>query len=130
MFAPSSEEHQIPRGRQYDFLIESASTRTKLFVEIDNFYKSFEPEYHKSLLSEGKVKRRRSTTLSMSEIMTIVVFFHMYKFRTFNDYYIRYVQKSLKSAFPALVSYQRFVELMPRVRFYFSHLCSKDDWDR
>jgi hypothetical protein len=84
-------------------------------VEIDDFYKSFESEYHKSLLSEGKVKRRRSTTLSMSEIMTIVVFFHMSRFRTFKDYYTRYVQQSLKSAFPALVSYQRFVELMPRV---------------
>jgi len=88
---------------------------TKIFVEIDDFYKKFEPEFKKILISEKKLKRNRKTSLSESEMMTIVVFFHMSKFRTFKDYYINYVQKNLKSAFPNLVSYNRFIELMPRL---------------
>ena len=88
---------------------------TQLFVDIDDFYKAFEKEYRRRLIREGSVKRNRATKLSMSEIMTIVVFFQISKFRTFKDYYIRYVQKELKKDFPDLVSYSRFVELMPRV---------------
>jgi hypothetical protein len=87
---------------------------TQLFVDIDDFCKAFEAEHNKRLLSEGKMKRRRQGSLSLSEVMTIAVFFHLSKYRTFKDYYLQYVQKQLKSAFPGLVSYQRFVELMPR----------------
>src|SRR5215510_14328636 len=44
--------------------------------------------------------------------MTITVSFHQSGYRTFKDYYLRYVTPYLRWAFPQLVSYTRFVELM------------------
>ncbi len=51
----------------------------------------------------------------MSEVMTIVVCFHSSGYRTFKWYYIHHVQKNLRAEFPNLLSYSRFVELMPTV---------------
>lgn len=44
--------------------------------------------------------------------MTIVVNFHQSGYRTFKDYYRRYVQRHLRWAFPQIVRYTRFVEVM------------------
>ncbi|RDC65602.1 hypothetical protein AHMF7616_04232 [Adhaeribacter pallidiroseus] len=44
--------------------------------------------------------------------MTIVIMFHLSRYRTFKDYYHRQVLRSYRSYFPHLVSYNRFVELM------------------
>lgn len=86
------------------------SQLTSIFCDIDDFCKSFEPLLNKHLLCRG----RRQPRLSLSEIMTIIVHFHRSRYRTFKDYYTRYVMRHLKGHFPALVSYNRFVELMPR----------------
>ena len=45
--------------------------------------------------------------------MTIVVLFHASSYRNFKAYYTEHVMKRYAWAFPRLVSYQRFVELMP-----------------
>ena len=47
--------------------------------------------------------------------MTILILFHQSHYRTFKAYDPDYVQRHVRSEFPALVSYQRFVELMPTV---------------
>ena len=46
--------------------------------------------------------------------MTILVSFHRSHYRTFKHYYTEYVAPHLRPYFPTLVSYTRFVELMPR----------------
>jgi transposase len=51
--------------------------------------------------------------LILSEIMTIIVWFQQSSYRTFKDYYLKEVCQHLRSEFPNLVSYNRFVELMP-----------------
>lgn len=45
--------------------------------------------------------------------MTILIYFHMSRYRDFKTYYTQYVQRHLRREFPKLVSYTRFVELMP-----------------
>jgi hypothetical protein len=50
-----------------------------------------------------------------SEMMTILILFQQSHYRTFKAYYTEYVQRHLCSEFPTQVSYQRFVELMPRL---------------
>ena len=60
------------------------------------------------------VRRQRATRLTMSEVMSIVIWFHMKRYRDFKTYYQEYVQVSLKDEFPQLLSYGRFVELMSR----------------
>ena len=47
--------------------------------------------------------------------MTITIYFHQLSYRTFKDYYTKYVCQYLTSHFPNLVSYNRMVELMPNV---------------
>ena len=86
-----------------------------LFYEIDNFCKAFVRFWQRFLLKQGLAKRIKPGSLCLSEIMTIVVHFHMSgcRFRTFKDYYIKHVCQNLRKEFPGLVSYNRFVELMP-----------------
>jgi Transposase DDE domain len=85
-----------------------------MFCEIDDFCKWFEPLYTQRLLQSGQCQRTRQTALALSEILTIIVYFHCSHYRDFKHYYTEYVATHLRSYFPALVSYSRFVELMPR----------------
>jgi hypothetical protein len=55
----------------------------------------------------------RKPGLAVSEVMTIIIYFHMSRYRDFKTYYTQYVMKHLRSEFPHLVSYTRFVELIP-----------------
>ena len=85
-----------------------------MFCDIDDFCKWFEPLYMSRLLQDGQRHRVRQSQLALSEIMTIIVFFHSSHYRDFKHYYTEYVEEHLRPYFPALVSYSRFVELMPR----------------
>jgi hypothetical protein len=74
------------------------------------------------LLEDGMKQRRRTGQLCKSEIMTILIYFHTYgelryqmRYRDFKTYYTQFVQVYLRAEFPTLVSYNRFVELMPSV---------------
>jgi DDE family transposase len=83
-----------------------------LFCNIDDFCLQFEPRWQQHLISDGNRQRWPETRMCLSEVMTIVVSFHQSGYRTFKDYYLRYVQPHLRWAFPQQVSYSRFVELM------------------
>jgi hypothetical protein len=85
-----------------------------MFCDIDDFCKWFEPLYMQRLLQDGQRHRVRQGHLTLSEIMTIIVFFHSSHYRDFKHYYTEYVEGHLRPYFPALVSYSRFVELLPR----------------
>jgi hypothetical protein len=74
----------------------------------------YEPMWHETLLTNGQ-QRARECQMSMSEMMTIVVHFHQKCYRDFKTYYTNYVMTDLQSEFPDLLSYNRFVQLMPRI---------------
>src|ERR1043165_2871239 len=84
-----------------------------LFADLDDFCQSFEPAYRTKQLESGTARRQRQTTLILSEVMAIIVWFQQSGYRTFKDYYRREVCQHLRDEFPDLVSYTRFVELMP-----------------
>jgi hypothetical protein len=90
----------------------STNKITEIFCSIDDFCIVFEPALQKRLLSTGKKTRNRAFTMSVSEVVTITVLFHLSGIRTFKHFYLFYVQKHLKKEFPNTVSYNRFVELM------------------
>ena len=87
----------------------------ELFCHVDDFWLQFGPQWERELLVTGAKHRRRAGQLCPSEIMTILVYFHQMRYRDFKTYYIQFVQVYLRSEFPHLVSYHRFVELMPSV---------------
>jgi hypothetical protein len=85
-----------------------------LFCDVDDFMLSFAPHLKAIQLAAGK-QRERAGQLCASEVMTILIHFHQSHYRTFKAYYTEHVQVHLSSEFPHLVSYQRFVALMPSV---------------
>jgi hypothetical protein len=84
----------------------------ELFCDVDDFMLSFAPQLKATQIAAGK-QRSRSGQLWPSEIMTILIHFHQSQYRTFKAYYTTYVQVYLTSEFPHLVSYTRFVALIP-----------------
>lgn len=87
----------------------------ELFVRVDDFCQVFLPFWESKLIQDGSKKRRRAGNLSVSEIMTILIHFHQSHYRDFKSYYTNYVCQHLRSEFPKLVSYERFVILLPSV---------------
>ena len=86
---------------------------TSLFCSVDDFCQSFESQWAKQQVPSGENTRNRATSLSLAEIITIVVGFHGSGFRHFKAYY-QFLLRYKRWDFPGLVSYGRFVELMPR----------------
>jgi len=88
---------------------------TELFCHVDDFWLAFAPEWQRNQLREGSKQRQRAGQLCESEIMTLMIYFHQARYRDFKTFYTHYVQVHLQREFPHLVSYSRFVQLMPRV---------------
>ena len=92
------------------------------FCIIDEFDKNLSAELSKNLRlpsvgKDGIRHRNRSGRMSEGEIMTVLVCYHFSTYRTFKDYYLNCIRGSLKDCFLDAVSYNRFVELIPRVFF-------------
>jgi hypothetical protein len=82
----------------------------ELFCDVDDFCQYVQSQ---SLPSGGR--RVRQPGLSDSEIMTILIHFHQSGYRNFKFYYLHHVQTQLQADFPDVVSYARFITLLPRV---------------
>ncbi|CDK31057.1 IS982 family transposase [Candidatus Babela massiliensis] len=81
-----------------------------IFCQIDDFCKLFEKEIKINLLPSSKI-RKRSSNLTISEILTIIVYYHYSGYKTFKDYYTKHILVNMNRDFKKLVSYNRFVEL-------------------
>ncbi len=79
---------------------------------IDEFCQEFEPKWRAQRVASGLAKRNKPCRMSLSEILTIIIHFHQSNHRNFKHYYLDYVCTQLRSDFPRLVSYTRFLELM------------------
>jgi Transposase DDE domain len=105
---------------------------TAIFVKVDDFCNHFEHEFkNQAILIDKTTKtRNRKTSISDSEIITILIAFHGGQFRNFKHFYIHYVIPHLKKEFPGMVSYNRFIELSHRssVPFMlFLHHCARGE---
>lgn len=92
---------------------------TALFFCIDEFCKAFEEWEKHRLIDTGKT-RNRSCEMSLSEMLTIMVVFHFSPCKNFKYFYLIHLSHFHKLDFPNLLSYSRFVQLMPR---FFVPLC-------
>ena len=84
-----------------------------LFCDVDDFCQEFVPVWHRRLLSDGRRQRRRPSRLSLSEMMTIPIHFHQSHYSDFKAFYLLYLCRYCRSEFPNLLSYPRFVALIP-----------------
>lgn len=90
----------------------------EIFCSVDDFCKEFSSnvlaEPFNTLAPNGKKRRNRKTQLSDSEIVTILICFHLGSHKTFKHYYQQVVLQHWGDLFPKLVSYNRFIELQQR----------------
>jgi hypothetical protein len=86
---------------------------TRIFCDVDDFCKALEA-YCKSHLLPSSTGNAwfPAGNMTLSEVITIVILFHLSGYRCFKWFYKQAIQGSdLKQYFPETVSYNRFVEL-------------------
>ncbi len=66
---------------------------------------------------ESNLEPKREPGLCPSEVMTLVILFHIVGYRNFKTFYNGYTLNHLKKDFPNLPSYNRFVELKSQLVF-------------
>ena len=89
---------------------------TQIFCDADDFCQKFVPNWQKTLLEDGEIKKRiRERSVCEGEIIAVIVCFHISGYRTFKWFYTRHVQRFWLPEFPGLPSYNRFVEIMADV---------------
>ena len=97
---------------------------TALFVDVDDFWQTFEQKYQQHLIDDSIRSRRRKMKLSISEIMPLAIAFQTSHDRTFKHFYSD-LQRHHPHDFPNLISYLRFVRCLSRVTLpLFSYLVS------
>jgi Transposase DDE domain len=84
-----------------------------IFCEIDDFCRSLLSARYPQLSGRSASSSARANSLSLSEVMTILIWFHASHYRTFKHYYLDSVLPGKRAEFPGLPSYTRFVELIP-----------------
>jgi hypothetical protein len=89
-----------------------------IFCAFDDFFKNFDHLLKSNAISALDTKRRnKPSSLSTSEVMTIIVLFHCSGYRCLKHFYLYHVCTHLKHLFPKTVSYNRFVELQKQAAF-------------
>ena len=87
----------------------------EIFYMADDFCNYFNETVKKHSIDDTKRHRNKPSRLSDSEIMTILIMFHMGGFRCLKHFYVNYICKHCSHLFPRTVSYNRFVELEKKV---------------
>lgn len=99
----------------------------QIFCMIDDFCNEYSKIIQQHELRHSrKRKNLPEPSLSISEIMTIEILYHLSGQKCFKYFYKQSALQYLRSYFPGLVSYNRFVELKPRINLYlfaFVNLC-------
>lgn len=85
----------------------------EIYYEVDEFNQLYLEKIAGFASTINWYPKRKLGCMSMSEIMTILIFYHYSHYKNFKQYYEQYVCKDLKRDFPVLVSYDRFIWYIP-----------------
>ena len=89
---------------------------TRIFVDVDDFVKDLDHfSMKKQLLGVDVARRDRKTSLTLSEMMTIYIGFHLSHHTNFKSYYKEFLSVHYKHLFPNLISYERFNQSQNRL---------------
>ena len=84
------------------------------FCRIDDFCIIHEKQQQYKAISYNKFRTGPKASLSLSEIMTILIMYQILQYRNFKSFYNDFLCEYWNSFFPNLPSYTRFVELIPQ----------------
>ena len=86
---------------------------TTVFYLLDNFCKEYKKWEENNLLPSNKI-RKREGKLSLSELLTVVLYFYLSPCKDFKNYYLYHFSSKYKGYF-AYVGYSRIIQLLPRL---------------
>ena len=84
----------------------------KIFVLVDDFCKIFQEALKKQLIEKGK-RRDRGGKLSLSEQISIMIFYHLSPYKNLKTYYEHFIEKG--DLFMQVPCYDRFIQIMPKI---------------
>jgi hypothetical protein len=88
----------------------------QIFCELDDFINAVEKFLDGKLLGTSNPRSVHRPAISLSEMMCIELLYHLSGYKCFQYYYEQLVEQgALKSYFPDAPSYNRFVQLKPRM---------------
>jgi len=89
---------------------------TEIFCMIDDFCKEMDMVIDQNSIVEdsGKARRKKPSRMSDSEVITIMILFHLKGYRCLKHFYLNHVTQHMRDDFPQIVSYNRFVELQKK----------------
>jgi hypothetical protein len=87
---------------------------TEIYVDVDDFCKAHRTLLQKALVLTGGCSKNYPCQLTLSEVMTILIGYHLSPYKTFKGYYHDYIANERRRDFPDLISYDRFVSLTAR----------------
>jgi len=118
------------RRERFNWFLEETNLKTlhmkkditELFIYLDDFCKEYEVFMTQSIIPDKPRKKpTRIPSLTISEMMTIIILFQQSPCKNFKYFYVSYLQQ-YKQEFPNLPSYNRFVELQQRCLGHFHAL--------
>lgn len=86
---------------------------TEIYCEVDDYCKWFEQEIRVRSLSDRQTIRRGLPGLCLSEVLTLLIFYHLSHYKTFKHFYLEKALPELRADFPRLPAYNHFIELVP-----------------
>lgn len=90
-----------------------------LFFELDDFVIAFDKKVAERMLGDQSPQSTNKPEISHSEMMCIEILYHYSGYKCFQYYYRQEVEQGcLKPYFPSAPSYNRFVQLKPRILVY------------
>ena len=89
---------------------------TEIFCLVDDFCKEMELVLDQNSIEpeNGRPRRRKRPKMSDSEVITIMVLFHLNGFRCLKHFYLHFVCRHMRDDFPETLSYNRFTELQKK----------------
>ena len=93
-----------------------ANKTVESYYIADEFFKECGAVIKSHSLEEGfpKKRRNRKFTMSSSEIMTILIFFHTSSFQDLRHFYL-FVRTRMRIDFPHTISYNLFVKFQQKI---------------
>ena len=104
---------RIYPGSPSPFPSEFCLDMVAIFCDIDDFCRRFLLAPPLVLETHSRRKSKRPCGLARSEVLTILVYFHASHYRTLKHFYRDHMLGQRRAEFSRLLSYTRFVELIP-----------------
>lgn len=89
---------------------------TEIFCMLGDLCKEMDLVIDQNSIVEdsGKARRKKPSRMSDSEVITIMILFHLKGYRCLNHFFLNHVTQHMRDDFPKTVSYNRFVELQKK----------------